>query len=778
MSSLDPGKKNSTHWALAQRIDAVCDRFEDSWKSGMRPDLDEYLAEFPESERFPLFRELVKLDLACRADRGEVPCEADYAARFPAWDVAVHAAFQQARARNCAASTPDSSGTSADTGGYRSPGDQAASGSFARSTPTPETIGRYRVLGRLGGGGQADVYRAAHPSLSVEVVLKLSRNPARHGDRDRLMAEGRLLAELDHPNLAKIYDLDLFEGRPYLVLEYVRGLNLRQHVAQHPVRPVEAASLVASLAEAVGAAHARGAIHRDIKPENIVIDDRGRPKLIDFGLAQIRDAWLQEYGWPGEIAGTAAYMAPEQARSDQAAIGVRSDVFGLGAVLFFLLAGIGPFEDATLDASLQRARQCQFDAALLQSRRVPRRLASVCLKALEKDASLRYASANDFARDLQDFARSARRRRTTLMGRVCLVLLLAVSATAAILGMARGRVHHEANAGARAGGDERLPGPARVRQSAADDDKPATTLQAAWTNSIGMKLAIIPPGTFRMGSADEIPHAPPGGKPGNFHAGEPYSYQPGGRVRQVKDYPRHEVRITKPFYIGVYEVTQREWQLVMGDEPAAKYKRGLQYPVDSVFDWQAIKFCKRLTLREKRIYRLPTEAEWEYACRAGTTTNYAFGDSVSPRQANYAAADPKTPKKSQGGPRPVGSFPPNGYGLCDMHGNVAEWVADFYAEYGPQSVIDPKGPFIDFSKLPGKFALDYYRVARGGSWTDPAGGLTSYRRQPMHGSALGIVIGRQGFRVVCDPNLDYETAIGNYDLLHQRTDSLMQDMTP
>src|SRR5439155_1826266 len=144
----------------------------------------------------------------------------------------------------------------------------------------PTAIGKYLVLGPLDRGGQAQVFRAIHPTLHKEVVIKLSRQIVGAGaaDRDHLLAEGRLLAELDHSHLARVYDLDVYEDRAFLVMEYVRGRTLEQYARQEKPSPRQAVLLVARVARALAVAHRRGVTHRDVKPKNIVIDEGGEPR--------------------------------------------------------------------------------------------------------------------------------------------------------------------------------------------------------------------------------------------------------------------------------------------------------------------------------------------------------------------------------------------------------------------------------------------------------------------------------------------------------------------
>src|ERR1043165_4803400 len=178
---------------------------------------------------------------------------------------------------------------------------------------SPGTIGKYFVVGMLGEGSQAVAYRALHPVLHKELVIKHAKKLARGEpkDHDLLLREGRILASLEHPNIARVIDLDFHDGRPFLVMEYHRGVNLTQFALGHKLHPREIAALLAPVARALEAAHRLGIIHRDIKPSNILIDDRDRPFVLDFGLARLKDAWNAGADQPA--GGTAAYMSPEQA---------------------------------------------------------------------------------------------------------------------------------------------------------------------------------------------------------------------------------------------------------------------------------------------------------------------------------------------------------------------------------------------------------------------------------------------------------------------------------
>jgi serine/threonine protein kinase len=283
-------------------------------------------------------------------------------------------------------------------------------------------IGRYQVLGSLGRGGQGDVFQVLHPELSKVFVLKLARRFA-GADRaalDRMLREGRLLAGCDHPNLVRVIDLDFHEGRPFVVMEHVHGLNLERFAAQHQPTLQEVARLVADLCRAVSYVHRRGVLHLDIKPRNVLIDESGRPRLIDFGLAQLRHAWSEDAA--GSTGGTTSYMSPEQARGDEERIGPWTDVFGLGGVLFYLLTGRPVYQGTSGLAALQQASQGEQVTPRKVNPRAPRRLERICLKALAPDPERRYRTAEDLERALRRFL------WTPAVAAIGLIVLVLVSA--------------------------------------------------------------------------------------------------------------------------------------------------------------------------------------------------------------------------------------------------------------------------------------------------------------------------------------------------------------
>lgn len=257
------------------------------------------------------------------------------------------------------------------------------------------------------------------------------------------------------------------------------------------------------------------------------------------------------------------------------------------------------------------------------------------------------------------------------------------------------------------------------------------------TNSIGMKLVLIPAGEFQMGSPDSE------------------------EGRQDNEGPVHRVRITRPFHMGQFEVTQAEYERVMGTNPSKFSENGFsnrvsgmdtsRFPVDCVSWDDAQEFCRKLSVLEKNRavrYRLPTEAEWEYACRAGTTTPFHCGRELTGRDANVNGKFPSG--TTEEGPflertTTVGSYKPNAFGLYDMHGNVLEWCVDGYDSwYDPNSrVDDPQGV--------GHPRFEGWKPLRGGSWNDKAPVSRSARRQPWRRQPGSFIA---GFRVVQVPGTE------------------------
>ncbi|MBN1436089.1 MAG: formylglycine-generating enzyme family protein [Sedimentisphaerales bacterium] len=242
----------------------------------------------------------------------------------------------------------------------------------------------------------------------------------------------------------------------------------------------------------------------------------------------------------------------------------------------------------------------------------------------------------------------------------------------------------------------------------------------SFVNSVGMELVYIPAGEFMMGSSISPSEV---------------SSRYGGRENLYEsEHPRHLVRITRPFYMSTTEVTQSQFESVMGSNPSC-FADNPNYPVEQASWDQAVEFCRRLSEAEGRCYHLPTEAQWEYACRAGTETVFYFGDDdaeLGQYAWYYDSVD-------EGHPFDVGQKLPNEWGLYDMHGNVAEWCQDRSADdyYAESPTDDPTGP-----------SIGGHRMLRGGAWNSDSKFCRSAMR--FH-NAPGVQYHYFGFRVCVTP---------------------------
>jgi eukaryotic-like serine/threonine-protein kinase len=265
-------------------------------------------------------------------------------------------------------------------------------------------FGDYETLDELGRGGMGIVYKARQISLNRTVALKLIRSGVLAGDDElrRFQNEAEAIAMLDHPGIVPAYEVGEHEGRRYLSMKLIEGDSLASGIARYIDDPRATARLVAEAAEAVAHAHQRGILHRDLKPANLLIDPDGHPHVTDFGLAKrlVEDV---EHTQSGAILGTPAYMSPEQAAGRRGSITTATDVYGLGAVLYALLAGKAPFEGDSVVDMLRAVKEQPPKPPSRSNARVPRDLETICLKCLEKDPRRRYPTSQALADDLHNW---------------------------------------------------------------------------------------------------------------------------------------------------------------------------------------------------------------------------------------------------------------------------------------------------------------------------------------------------------------------------------------
>jgi tetratricopeptide (TPR) repeat protein len=398
-----------------RRVDIFCARFEELWKTGQRPCLEEFLNGTQGAEREELLRGLLRLERYYRQGLGELVDAQEYEERFPEDVALIQAVLAEGRtvAPLTYPTSPHATGPKAFTPVEHADRD--------RARPRFPSIPGYELLAELGRGGMGIVYQARHTVLKRLVALKmiLSGNYASREELDRFQREAEALARLQHPNIIRIYEVGEVDGSPFFSLEFVEGGSLARYLGGTPQPPRSAVELVATLASAMHAAHLSGVVHRDLKPANILLGRKaptsadtasGRPsgatletfepKIGDFGLAKQLDSKV-DHTHSGVVMGTPSYMAPEQAEGRVKDIGPATDVYALAAILYELLTGRPPFKGTTVQDTLEQVRTREPIAPSQLQPKVPRDLETVCLKGLRKDARQRYATAQELADDLQ-----------------------------------------------------------------------------------------------------------------------------------------------------------------------------------------------------------------------------------------------------------------------------------------------------------------------------------------------------------------------------------------
>jgi formylglycine-generating enzyme required for sulfatase activity len=555
------------------------------------------------------------------------------------------------------------------------------------------------------------VVKQFSPSPAIQ-----SHPPALEKAREFFNLEAEKLLHLeDHPQIPTLFAYFESDNRLYLVQQLIKGQTLIEELqGEGTFSEAKIRELLGYLLPVLQFVHARKVIHRDIKPENIIRrQSDGKLVLIDFGVAKQWAGTLLSQG--GTMTGTPGYAPVEQMR------GVAypaSDLYSLAVTCIRLLTGCFPQYDGS-DELYDALESCwRWREKLPVGVTVSSELGQVLDKLLSDYLKERYQSAAEVmaalapspSKPISQGAVNAPSPPNPLSqgGRGGVRgLLLSSFAFEVVTVNARGR---ETN---------------RSRRQ-------AKFFPEELGGGVILEMVSIPGGTFLMGSP-------------NSESG-----------REDTESPQHGVTV-QPFFMGKYAVTQAQWKVVAALpkvnrdlNPDPSEFKGANRPVENVSWDDAMEFCARLSKKTGRDYRLPSEAEWEYACRAGTTTPFHFGETITPDLANYngnytSASGPKGNYRQE--TTPVGSFPPNAFGLYDMHGNVWEWCADpwhpNYSDAPSDGSVWNSGKNEDAADAAA--SLRRYRLQRGGSWDDnPRNCRAAYRDRDVP----DIGYGHFGFRAV------------------------------
>ena len=583
---------------------------------------------------------------------------------------------------------------------------------------------RYRVVKQLGQGGMGSVWLAEDAKLDGrKVAIKMLPSILVSNKRAyaQVKAEALVSLKLTHTNIAAVRAFEEENGNPFLVMDYIEGQTLDDYFAEKgTLAEEEAIRVLKPIAAALDYAHEQGVVHRDVKPGNVMIDQIRHPYVLDFGIArEVQETMTRVTGKLSS--GTLMYMSPEQLHG--AAPKPAQDVYSFAAMAYECLTGHPPFSRGQIEYQIEHDTPEPLPRHIAICRGVMAGLA----KTPEDRPATCVAVLSAGSRVPRDRPSAGAPHKTRIAA-----VLLALAAFVGVGGWwwrekAKSEVPSVPPVAAVSDQSETpsskpVEDPTSVRAQETVKIAEALTLKKEAESHLGSKVGDTKTITLPGGATMEMVWCPPG----SFQMGSPLSEE-----NRDSDEMQHNVTLTQGFWMGKYEVTQRQWESVMGENPS--YFKSPTRPVELVSWEDCQRFIQKINAEGRVTVSLPTEAQWEYACRAGSTTSLPNGKTLRVLGANngpaldeiawyggnssvgfelpdgYDVSDLKEKQYpgSKAGTHPVGQKKPNDWGLYDMIGNVWEWCADWYGRdyYAEAPSNDPAGP-----------ASGATRVDRGGSW--------------------------------------------------------------
>ncbi|MFN6541064.1 MAG: SUMF1/EgtB/PvdO family nonheme iron enzyme [Nostoc sp. EkiNYC01] len=538
--------------------------------------------------------------------------------------------------------------------------------------------GKYTIENDIAQGGFGITYLARDENNQPVVIKTLNESVQRRPDFAKLqqdfLNEAVKLAKCNHSHVVKVREV-FPEGQLWcMAMEYIEGEHLADRVQRLGVlSEAEALGYIQQIGEALTVVHQNGLLHRDVKPANIIVRSHKREAvLIDFGIARDFIPDLTQIHTPY----LSHCFAPIEQYQTVAPRGAYTDVYALAATLYFLLTNrLPPVAPNRATGTVLKSPQ-QINSSISD------RVNQAILKGMEVEPENRPQTMQEWLESLKEppviVVAPTRRKFIQTVGLMAVGLGVTVTVGKLITDASRKKLSLQTfnfetvTVDAKGTITNRRNGEAKY-------------FVEDLGNGVTLEMVQIPGGTFKMGS-------------------------PEGEVGRKKDEsPQHQVTVPG-FFMGRYEVTQAQYQAIMGRNPA-EFK-GEKLPVEQVSWDDAVEFCQKLSQKTGKTYRLPSEAEWEYACRARTTTPFYFGETITTDLVNYYGTSTyaSAPKGTyRGDTTPVGSFPPNAFGLYDMHGNVWEWCQDHYHDNYNGAPTDGRAWASDNTN---------FRLLRGGSWVN------------------------------------------------------------